>query len=176
MIVVSDTSPLNYLVLIDYAHLLPAIFGQVFTAPAVLVELAHERTPDVVRTWAATPPPWLVVQEPSNPGSPSLLGPGETAAIALAEELHADWLLIDERDGRDEARRRGLKVIGTLAVLDQGAERNLIDLPQALERLKNTNFFVADKLLEEILRRDQERKADIARRAQEQNRDPKPEP
>jgi predicted nucleic acid-binding protein len=148
----------------------------VFTAPAVLVELAHERSPDVVRTWAAAPPAWLTVQEPSNPGLPSLLGPCETAAIALAEELRADWLLIDERDGRDEARRRGLKVVGTLAALDRGADRNLVDLPQVLERLRNTNFFAAEKLLEEILRRHQERKADRSRQAKEQSREPKPEP
>jgi hypothetical protein len=129
------------------------------TVPAVILELAHDRSPALVRAWASAPPTWLIVKEPTNPGSPSVLGPGETEAIALAEELHADWLLIDERDGRDEARRRGLNVIGLLAVLDQGADRNLIDLPQAIERLRDTNFFVAQTLLDEILRRDLERKS-----------------
>jgi predicted nucleic acid-binding protein len=107
MIVVSDTSPINYLILINCVDVLPAIFGQVFTAPAVLQELTHERSPEAIRKWASIPPQWLIVKDPSNTGIPSLLGPGETAAIALAEELHADWLLIDERDGRDEARHCG---------------------------------------------------------------------
>jgi predicted nucleic acid-binding protein len=150
---------LNYLILINCSDLLPALFGRVFTVPAVILELAHDRTPAIVRAWASAPPTWLIVKEPTNPGSPSVLGPGETEAIALAEELHADWLLIDERDGRGEARRRGLNVIGLLAVLDQGAARNLIDLPQAIERLRDTNFFVAETLLDEILRRDLERKS-----------------
>lgn len=174
MIVVSDTSPLNYLILIDCVEVLPSIFGQVFTTRAVIQELSHKRSPDPVRQWASSLPAWLAVQEPTNTGPVAALGPGESAAIALAEELHADWLLIDERDGREEARRRGLSVVGTLAVLDRAASLSLIDLPKAVERLRGTSFFVAEKLLEELLARDQERKAELKRQGNERtpNREP----
>jgi predicted nucleic acid-binding protein len=51
MIVVSDTTPLNYLVLIDSAHVLPALFGRVYAPSAVIRELAHSRSPELVRRW-----------------------------------------------------------------------------------------------------------------------------
>ncbi|WP_165235987.1 DUF3368 domain-containing protein, partial [Aquisphaera insulae] len=90
------------------------------------------------------------------------LDPGETAAIALAEEVRADWLLIDERDGRDAARQRGLAVVGTLGVLDRAAELELIDLPKVLEQLEATNFHARDDLIQAVLQRDQQRR--LARR------------
>jgi predicted nucleic acid-binding protein len=61
MIVVSDASPLNYLVLIDAVDILPALFGRVLTPPAVWCELHRDRTPEAVRQWASQPPPWLEV-------------------------------------------------------------------------------------------------------------------
>ena len=62
MIVVSDTSPLNYLVLIGCIELLPQLFDQVFIPQAVLDELNHERTPEAVRQWVAALPEWAVVR------------------------------------------------------------------------------------------------------------------
>ena len=56
MIVVSDTSPLNYLVLIERVHVLPTLFGRVVAPVAVIAELGHPATPTVVRAWAADPP------------------------------------------------------------------------------------------------------------------------
>lgn len=48
MIVVSDTSPLNYLVLIEADRFLPNLFGQVVAPPAVVAEMRHSRTPGKV--------------------------------------------------------------------------------------------------------------------------------
>jgi predicted nucleic acid-binding protein len=56
MIVVSDTSPLNYLILIESIQVLPAIFGRVYAPSAVVAELSHPRSPEVVRSWASKPP------------------------------------------------------------------------------------------------------------------------
>jgi predicted nucleic acid-binding protein len=56
MIVVSDTSPLNYLVLIGEVDLLPKLFAKVYIPPSVIEELTRLKTPDVVRTWAQSPP------------------------------------------------------------------------------------------------------------------------
>jgi predicted nucleic acid-binding protein len=80
-----------------------------------------------------------------------VLGPGERAAIALAEELSADALLMDDRDGRREAERRSLAVLGTLRVLADGAEHNLLDLRVALDRLRQTNFRADAQLLQRLL-------------------------
>ena len=101
MIVVADASPLRYLVLIEAADILPALNGRVLTAPVVLEELSQPHTPEVVRQWAAARPGWLHIRIPSGTlaGLPATLGAGERAAIALAEELHADAPLIDDQAG-----------------------------------------------------------------------------
>jgi predicted nucleic acid-binding protein len=70
-----------------------------------------------------------------------ILGPSEREAIQLAQEQHADLLLIDERRGRAEALRRGLATTGTLGVLLAAAERGLVDAVSAYNRLmRETNF------------------------------------
>jgi len=65
---------------------------------------------------------------------------------------------MDDEDGRIEAERRAMAVIGTLGVLERAAERGLLDLPPALARLQATNFFVDDALIQEALARDAARK------------------
>jgi predicted nucleic acid-binding protein len=61
VIAVSDTSPLNYLILTESVQVLAAIFGRIYTPSAVVNELAHPRSPEAVRSWASSPPEWLVV-------------------------------------------------------------------------------------------------------------------
>lgn len=76
------------------------------------------------------------------------LDAGERAAIALAEAMNADLLLIDEAAGRREASCRSILVTGTLGVLRSAAEKGLIDVPDVLGRLQATNFYVGDNLIE----------------------------
>jgi hypothetical protein len=72
---------------------------------------------------------------------------GEQEAIALAEELAADLLLVDEWDARLEAERRHLHVVGTLPMLADGASRGLMDLEESFDRLRHTSFRVNPELL-----------------------------
>lgn len=81
------------------------------------------------------------------------LGSGEREAIALAEEVGADLLLVDDAKARREALRRGLAVTGTLAVLVAAAERGLVDLPEAIAALWQTTFRAPAALITEILER-----------------------
>jgi predicted nucleic acid-binding protein len=79
------------------------------------------------------------------------LGAGEREAITLAHSSASGTvLLLDERLGRAEAARLGLKVAGTLAVLRQGHERGLLDFRIALRRLLETNFKASDALLKQF--------------------------
>jgi predicted nucleic acid-binding protein len=158
MLVVADTSPLRYLVVIQAIDLLPALYERVVVPQAVLTELQHPRSPREVRAWLATPPAWVELRQPRQPTRPVRLGPGEQEAIDLAEELQADLILMDDEDGRLEAERRAMAVIGTLGVLERAAEHELLDLPLALARLQATNFFVEDVLIQEALARDAARK------------------
>ena len=59
MIVIADSTPLNYLILIHQVDLLPQLFDRILIPPAVFEELQHQETPDVVRRWIASPPSWL---------------------------------------------------------------------------------------------------------------------
>lgn len=159
MIVVSDTSPLNYLVLIHQDHILPALFGRVLVPPAVIAELATSKAPMAVAQWVNDPPQWLEIQAPQSPQHLFGLAPGETEAIALAEELQADVLLMDERDGVAAARSRNLFVTGTLGVLAVAAERGLLSLPDAIAALQKTNFRAPASVVNELLRRDAKRRS-----------------
>jgi len=96
--IVADTSPLNYLVLIHQINLLPDLYGRVLTPESVLEELSAIETPQLVRNWATNLPEWIEV-------------------LPLALTVHSDAVLMDERRGRQEAENRGLKPIGTLGVL-----------------------------------------------------------
>jgi len=159
MIVIADTTPLNYLVLIDQPHLLPQLYGRVLIPQAVYDELQQERTPAPVRAWVANRPAWLEVRQASVPLDSELeeLDRGEREAIALALELQADLLILDDRDARVEASRRNLVVIGTLRVLEDAAQLGLVDLPRALLRLQQTTFRASPYLVRALLDRDAER-------------------
>jgi predicted nucleic acid-binding protein len=160
MHVVADASPLRYLILIGHIDLLPTLFTQIIIPRAVLGELQRAQTPPVVRRWMQHLPVWCVVRTPQQPLAAGLevLGAGEREAIALAEELHADLVLIDEDKGRQIARSLGLRVTGTLGVLDIAAERRRIDLPIALTRLQATDFYVTQGLIDALLAQDTARK------------------
>ena len=159
MIVVSDTTPLNYLILTETVHVLPALFGQVYVPSAVLSELSHAKSPETVRAFAASPPEWLTVQDPTQTDPTLKLGSGETAAIALAEELKADWVLMDERKGSREAQSRGLRVAGTLTILEEAGVKGLLDYEQTRDRLvSETTFYATEEVLRESERRYHERR------------------
>ncbi len=154
-VVVADTGPLRYLVLIGEIDLLPYLFDRVVIPEAVHAELWHARAPELVRAWIAHLPPWLTIV-PTPPGAALAfpgLDNGEQGALALADSLQAGLLLMDDRKGVAAALARGLRTIGNLGVLDLAARRGLTDLVLALARLKTTNFRVAPKMLDELLAR-----------------------
>ena len=74
MIVVADTSPVNYLVLIDEIDLLPIIFGKVLIPEAVMEELQHPRTPPKVRQWIVNLASWIEVRCSLSAGNTDLMG------------------------------------------------------------------------------------------------------
>jgi predicted nucleic acid-binding protein len=79
------------------------------------------------------------------------LGAGESAAIALAAELHADLLLMDDRRGVAVALRKGLLVTGTMGLLTRAAKRGMLDLAEAFDRLKGTNFRYRQDIMDALL-------------------------
>lgn len=152
MIVISDTSPIRYLCLIGRIDILPAIFGSVVVPNAVAAELSRKATPQAARDFIGNPPGWLHIRAPSRPiAATGDFGDGELQAIALALELHADYLIIDDWGARTIAEQQKIAVIGTLGALKIASRRGLVNLEQAINDLQLCGFYISDKLKDEML-------------------------
>ncbi len=152
MIVVSDTSPINYLLLIDQIDLLPHLFEKIIVPEVVRDEMLDPNAPPALQQWIANPPPWLIIRAvPVIDATLSSLDLGEQAAITLAQTLSADLLIIDERLGRQIARERGISIIGTLGILDDAASQSLVDLSDSITRLQKTNFRISRSIIQALL-------------------------
>jgi predicted nucleic acid-binding protein len=154
--VICDTSPLNYLVLIDAANILPRLFSAVILPPAVVQELLHAKTPAPVREWIASPPSWLSVVRVDSFLLPQLprLHPGECEVLGLGITYPSSILLIDDRDAAGEAVKRGLSATGTLGVLDRAASLGLISLGETFGRLRETSFRAPQRIMARMLEED----------------------
>jgi len=153
IVVVADTSPIRYLVRIGEIDLLKKLYGQVILPGMVLDELQAEDGLPIVRAWAGDIPAWVRVQSPTKPLEVTLsnLHRGESEAIALAEELQAALLLIDDRVGVQVALERRLTITGTLGVLVEAAQAGLTQIEAVLQKLQETNFRATPGLYERAL-------------------------
>ena len=155
-VIVSDTSPIRALANIDLLYALPALFGQVIVPPAVQEELLCP--PDAAQAVSLSAVEGIRVVPLKGASRAAvlreILDPGESEALALAEELGADAILIDELAGRQTGAAIGLQVVGTLAVLLEAKERGLIgQILPLIDRLQaDFGFFVSRALRNHVLR------------------------
>jgi predicted nucleic acid-binding protein len=103
-------------------------------------------------------PAWAAVQAPKSLNLSLDVDAGELEAICLAREIKAAAVLMDDRAGRSAAIHCGLAVIGTLGLLEQAAARGLLELPDTMERLRQTNARLDPELIHAALERDKARK------------------
>ena len=155
MLVVSNTSPISYLVVIDQIDLLPRLFETITIAETVRDELSSSKAPLPVQTWITSPPTWLSLQSTSSSQDAALLklDAGERAAIALAETLKADLILLDDLAARRVAAARGLAFTGVLGILDRAAIRGWVDFADAVAKLRQTNFRAPSALIQKLLQK-----------------------
>jgi len=158
VIVVSDTSPISNLILVNYIHLLPQLFGTIIIPQAVYQELlANGSNHPVTQTIQAVD--WLEVRSVTNQQQVEALERehnldlGEANAIVLALELQAAQLLIDERLGRLEAKRRGLRITGILGILLAAKNKALLSevRPVMDALIQQANFRIGPQLYSEVL-------------------------
>lgn len=159
MIVISDTTPIITLIKINHIDLLEKLFGEVFIPEAVFRELttntAFADEAEIVKASS-----FLKVKTVQNQQSLSILqavsglDDGESEAIILAGELGSDALIIDERKGRKVAQKLGITITGTIGILIQAHNENMISTENAklyLEQLKNSNIRLSEALIQEAL-------------------------
>lgn len=159
-VVVADTSPINYLVLLTCADVLRQLYGRVVIPSAVFGELTAEGSPLPVAFWIRSRPEWIEIREEGS-CEPSELAEiladvdaGEAAAIRIAVGEADSLLLIDDAAGRAVASRLGMANTGTLGVLVAAAREGLVDLRVMLDRLHQTNFRVSRSLMDRLLAED----------------------
>lgn len=127
MIVVSDTSAISNLFQIDQLDLLKKLYGEIIIPETVRGELEElEKQKKIIEK-----NPWIRIEQPLNQALiENLLEDldlGESEAIVLAIEKSADYILMDERKGRQTARNYHLEVIGVLGVLISAKQNGLIE-------------------------------------------------
>jgi len=155
-IVVSDTSPIRALSHIKRLDLLQKLFGEVLIPPAVVAEL--ERSRSKLAPIAVQELSFVRIRTPEDRDAvrelEAILGPGEAEALVLAEEIHADAILIDERAGRAVARRRGLRPVGVLGILLRAKRRKLVAAVGPLLDLlqQELGFFISSSVRADVLR------------------------
>jgi len=145
--VVSNSSPLIALHHLGQLDLCATLFGTVLIPPAVSRETFQTRLQ----------PSWIEERPLAQPFSALVLrgrlGAGEREAIALAMELNAQLLLMDDAAGRRTAVSVGLHVVGTFGILLRAKERQLIATVKPLiDRLLAFGFHADEDLVAEVLR------------------------
>jgi len=153
MIVVSDTSPLNYLVQLGIIEILPQLYDAVIILPEVHRELTASKTPDSVREWIAMPPDWLEIRQNTGLVIDDRIDPGECAAIALAIELKPDYFAVDDSNAREIALEYQLEIIGTVGIIERAYQAGLLNLKDTLDQLLQTNFFISKTVIKLVLDR-----------------------
>jgi predicted nucleic acid-binding protein len=156
MIVISAPLPICYLLLIGEVELLSQLYGQVLIPKIVQQELSDNQAPTIGQNWIKNPPNWLrieTIQENNDEPALQYLDPGEKAAIILAKIQGANLVRIDDGLGRKIARSRGLKITGLLGVLNEAAQQNIVNFPDAIARLQPTTFFAPEDLIQTLLKR-----------------------
>ena len=156
MIVVSDTTALSTLYLINQIEWLSTLFGQVLIPDAVYEELLELETNGHDMTLMKEAK-WLVVQsvkdQPLVTELRQDLDQGESEAIVLALETKADYLLIDERKGSNKADSLGVPTIGLLRVILELKKQHIIPLVRpVLDEMRLTGgFWLSERLYLRVL-------------------------
>jgi uncharacterized protein len=148
--VVADATPLIYLAAIGQFDVLGVLYGRIVIPGAVYDEVVMHGAgrAGAAETAGAA---WIDRQAVSNRAEATSLqahlDSGESEAIVLADELHADLVVMDEAAGRRILAGRGIAFIGTVGVLMQAKKRGLIaELKPELDQLRACGFHLSERV------------------------------
>lgn len=159
MTVVSDTSVLIHLARIDRFDLLRRLYSEITVPEAVWREtvVEGEGRPGASELKSARASGWIeVVTVDPETGTRRLLrrafDAGEADALALADQIEADLVLLDESAARQRAKSLGLQKTGTVGALLRAKQEGLIDqLRSELDNLRATSFWIDEAFYRRVL-------------------------
>jgi hypothetical protein len=149
--VVVNTTPIIALSVIGRLDLLSLLSGEVMTPPAVRSKILEGGSQGIGST-AFADMSWLRVVPLQDPRRADL-DRGKAEVIALAQEVNADLIVLDERLARQHARRLGLKLTGTIGVLLKAKDRGFVPaVAPLIHDLQRGGIWLSDALVEQALR------------------------
>lgn len=157
-VIVADTGPLIALALVDMLPVLPRLFTEVFVPESVLEEATADLSkPGAQAISIALKNGWVISHAVEMTETYrdliDFLDKGEVDALVLAKQLNA-IALIDERKGRNAAKKHGISITGSAAVLIMAKQQGFIaSVKSAVDLLREHGYRMSDKLVKEILKR-----------------------
>ena len=154
-LVIVNSTPIISLSLINQLELLKHLYQETFIPPTVQAEVLAGGVSGagIVQLQQAS---WIQIQSLQDPRRADLLSDldrGEAEVIALAQEINADLVIIDERLGRRHAKRLGLTFTGTLGVLLRAKEQQLVtEIKPLIEQLQQGGIRLGDAVITEALK------------------------
>jgi len=157
VIVVSDSSPLISLARIGRLELLQGLFGEVFIPQAVYAETVVVGREKGSAKQAVSAAVWIKTVIVRNSQAVvallSELDQGEAETIVLAQELNAEWVLMDEKAGRRKLTEMGINKIGTLGILLRAKSAGLLSAVRPeIEKLRAQHFSISQAVIDAILK------------------------
>ncbi len=156
MVVVSDTTTISNLIQIEELHLLKLLFEEILVPEAVYQELSilsdiKQAFDKEIRSG------WIKVNDSFHNSDlfnelSKTLHNGEAEAIVLAVQLDADYLIIDEKDGRKLALSLEVTIIGTIGILIKAKQKGLIESIQTkMDELRDVGFWISNSLYNKVV-------------------------
>lgn len=160
MTIVCDTSPLLLFARADRLGLLPALYQRVVVPGAVLQEVNVQADEPARQIQVHVQQDVFQRKEAQGRSLDAVgenMGRGERTAIALARELDAELVVLDDEQGRTEARRHGLSITGSIGILIEAKERDVIaSMRRELDRLVEEGLWIDEQLYDRVLREHEE--------------------
>lgn len=149
MKIVLNTSPIIFLGKINCLHLLEKCVSEIIAPKNVVLELGDYSLPNFIRVESLSMVGFSYVK-----GAIGRLHEGELSVMILAQELAADFVILDDLLARQKAQRLGLNVMGTLGLLLLMAKRELLTNQQVwdliMDLTQRHGMYLSPKIVEQI--------------------------
>lgn len=156
MTIISNTTPLIGLAVVDQFALLHHLFGQIIIPEAVFAEAVMFGREQGGAKQEVTGAEWIKVVAVRDRLAVDVLldelDRGEAETIVLARELKADWVLMDEKKGRRKLLEMNLRIVGTVGLLLKGKQAGFLsEVRPHLEKLRQQGFSLSQVVIEGVL-------------------------